>query len=387
MAMATAAGGPELRQVPGGWQGSELDAESWRVAMPDVVREELLGAAASLLPDSVAADPLQRRPEVSARTASFAADLQSRLAGEPGFVVLTGFPVQEPPELIMAAYWVLGLLVGQPLRQGWEGELVCPVAGIGRKPGVPGVQGNRLPGALPFHVDRCTDLIGLLCVRPARSGGLSRLVSCKRLHNILLAERPDLLAVLYQPFPFSVPPLRGSAAGDAATWCDIPVFSRAGDHFAAYYMRRLIEDTQSWERVPRLTTKQREALDAVDEITSRPQVALEMLMRQGDIQIINNLHMLHSRTAYQDDDQDAGRLLLRIHLAFAGSPALPAGFTSLFGATAASTYRGGAWRTPELRDHFGTPLTPIASLPSQSDTPTGKGERQWPRLGVPATST
>jgi hypothetical protein len=329
--------------------------------VPGDVREELLRAAAGLLPGNVAADPFQRRPDVSARTCSLAAEMHQRLAGEPGFVLLTGFPVQEErPELTRAAYWVLSLLVGQPLRQGWEGELVSPVESVGRNASVPGAQGNRLPGALPFHVDRCADLVGLLCVRPAHSGGLSRLISCKKIHNILLAEHPDLLAVLYQPFPVSLPPYRDTDEGEAATWCSIPVFSRADDHFAAYYLRRLIEETQSWEGVPRLTARQWAALDAVDEIMSRPEMPLQMPLRPGDVQLINNMHVLHSRTAYQDEGK-RGRLLLRIQLAFAGSPVLPPSYAALFEATGAGTYRGGSWRTPEIRERFGTPLQPVTS--------------------------
>lgn len=37
----------------------------------------------------------------------------------------------------------------------------------------------------------------------------------------------------------------------------------------------------------------------------------------------------------------------------------------LLGSTAASTYRSGAWRTPEFRDYFGAPLRPIKSLLSR----------------------
>lgn len=35
------------------------------------------------------------------------------------------------------------------------------------------------------------------------------------------------------------------------------------------------------------------------------------------------------------------------------SPELPPGYAAIFGSTKAGTYRGGLWRTPEMRQRFG----------------------------------
>ena len=51
-----------------------------------------------------------------------------------------------------------------------------------------------------FHIDRC-DVVALLCLRRARSGGLSTMVSSMAVHNVMAERRPDLLHRLYQPFP------------------------------------------------------------------------------------------------------------------------------------------------------------------------------------------
>lgn len=362
MTSVTPANGTRIRPVPGGWYGSEMgtDTESWQVAMPADVRADLLRVAAGLPPDRVAADPFQARPDVSARTRSLIALLHRRLTGDPGMVVLTGFPVAESPELVQAAYWALSLLLGRPVRQNLVGDLVTRIENVGRDASQPEAQGYKVADAQPFHVDRIADLVSLLCVRPASSGGLSRVVSCKQIHNVLLAENPDLLQVLYEPFPFSVHPFLGPDGPGEETWCGVPVFSRADGHFAAYYMRNLIRKTQDREDVPRLTPRQVAALDAVDEILSRPEMPLEMYLRPGDVELINNLHLLHSRTAFHDDTpRGQGRLLLRTLLAFPGSPALPAGYSALLGSTGAGVYRGGAWRTPEVRRRLGRPLAVV----------------------------
>jgi hypothetical protein len=258
---------------------------------------------------------------------------------------------------------LLGKLLGQPIMQMLDGNLLARIEAAGSEVMVPDAQQLALgapelvlPITLPFHVDRCTDLIGLLCVRPARAGGLSRLVSCRAVHNLLLARQPDLLSALYQPVPVYVLQMQGPAGEQPPRWCKVPMFSQVGGHFAAYYSRRLVEGGQQFPDAPRLTQQVVAALDAVDELTGEPGLPLEMALEPGDLQLINNLSLLHARTAYQGEIPGQGRLLLRLHLAFAGSPALPAGYTALLGASAAGTYRGGLWRTRETQEWFGTPL-------------------------------
>jgi hypothetical protein len=49
---------------------------------------------------------------------------------------------------------------------------------------------------LGFHADP-TDIVALLCIRPAKSGGLSSIVSGVAVHNEIVRSRPDLAQVLY----------------------------------------------------------------------------------------------------------------------------------------------------------------------------------------------
>lgn len=356
--MVPAAATQEPRPVPGGWLGPEMAAapQLWRLPVPAGVRADLLTAAASIRPGSVGNDPFTRLPPVSGTTHRLIADVRRRLAGDPGFVVLTGFPVAEGPDLTAAAYWVMGLLLGRPLRQTMNGDLMARVENVGRDASSPGGQGYRLPIALGFHADRCTDLISLLCVRPAQSGGLSSLLSCKKIYQALREQDPELLSVLCEPLPFSVPPLRVPAGCSTPPWCMIPVFSLASGQFAAHYIRRFFDQAQDFADAPRLTPRQLSALNAAEEVTARAGLPLEMTLQAGDVQIINNLHVLHARTAYHDEPPERGRLLLRLHLAFSGSPALPDSFSPLFGATSPGVYRGGVWRTGEEGDRLGMPL-------------------------------
>ncbi|HEY1570268.1 MAG TPA: TauD/TfdA family dioxygenase [Pseudonocardiaceae bacterium] len=346
--------------VPGGWYGSDLAThpELWRVPLSAEVNDDLLRAADALAPGEwgiLGADPSQPRPTVSARTWSLVGDLRRRLTGEPGLVVLTGFPVREDHKLTEAAYVVLMMLIGQPVPQRLDEELIVRVEALPGA-GAPGAGRIGITGALPPHVDRATDLVGLLCLRPSKAGGLSFAVSSKTVYNVMLERHPELLAALCRPVPIHVPRQQGPHGWVEAGWCELPMFSRIGDHFASYYHRIHIEQTQQFADAPRITARQAAALDAVDEVGRIPELRLEMPLGPGDLQLINNLSIAHARTAYSADGPGKGRLLLRMHAAFGGSPELPPGYAAIFGSSTAGTYRGGLWRTPEVREWFGTPL-------------------------------
>lgn len=334
-------GGAEMHgRVDGGWLGADLRAapERWRVAIHRSVAAELLALAEDFLGRGAERDPFAPPPAVSAATGSLVARARRLLTGDPGFLLLTGFPVDEDPDVVETAYWLFGTLIGPPVSQTRGGDFMARVEDRGADIGSPTQRGHRSASALAFHADR-TDVIGLLCVRPAAEGGLSRIVSSKALHNIVLAERPDLLSVLYGRFPNDQ---RGEEQPGRPGWCELPVLSQVAGDFAA--LRRFIEGSQRHAEAPRLTDAQLAAMDHLDEILDRSGVALEMDLRPGDLQLINNFHLLHARSAFHDAlGEGTSRLLLRLWLSFAQSPALPAEYASLCGETAGGVYRGGVW--------------------------------------------
>ncbi|MBM7167722.1 TauD/TfdA family dioxygenase [Streptomyces sp. G44] len=323
--------------------------------MPGEVADELLAAARAVLAAGGRPHLASPRPAGLGRTEGFVSELRRRLAGRPGFVVVSDVPVEaEDPQETEMLYWLLGLLLGRPVSQSRKGDLLGRVEDRGADIGSPVQRGYESSAALPFHADR-TDVIGLLCVRPAASGGLSRIVSSKTVHDLLLSESEELLAELYRPFPND---RRGEEQPGEAPWSGIPVFSRTGDDFAARYLRRFIEGSQRHDTAPRLTGRQLAAMDALDAVLERPGVSLDMELRRGDLQLINNFHLLHARSAFADGG-GRGRLLLRLWLAFAQSPELPAHYASLYGAVAAGTYRGGVWPEGALPDTLGRPVAEL----------------------------
>ena len=56
-----------------------------------------------------------------------------------------------------------------------------------------------------------------------------------------------------------------------------------------------------------------EALDVLDAITGRPDIQLSLEPEKGDIQLINNYLILHSRTGYTDGPREK-RHMVRVWL-------------------------------------------------------------------------
>jgi hypothetical protein len=343
-----------MNSAGGGWRGSEVTGQQFRLPVPRAVAGELTATAAT---GALRADERTRRDAMSAmpHTAAFADEISARLYRGLGFVVLEGFPADATePDALLGAYWLLGLFLGRPVSQSRKGDAIGRVTDLGSDISDPRQRGYESSAALPFHVDR-TDVIGLLCVRPAVEGGLSRLVSARAVHDILLAENRPLAAELYRPLPHD---RRGEQAAGQPPWSPIPIFSQNGGWFTARYLRRFIEGSQRHEQAPRLTARQRAALDAVDEILDRPGLSLDMDLRPGELQLINNFTILHARTAFTDSAA-APRLLLRLWLATAGSPELPLQYQQLYGATRSGTYRGGVWPSGGIPPFAGLPVDQV----------------------------
>ena len=71
---------------------------------------------------------------------------------------------------------------------------------------------------------------------------------------------------------------------------------------------------------------EREALDFIVETADRPDIRFDMALEQGDIQLINNYTVLHSRSDFVDyPEPERKRNMLRMWINFhVGRPLVPA---------------------------------------------------------------
>jgi hypothetical protein len=221
-------------------------------------------------------------------------------------------------------FWALGTRFGRPLPQNAKGHLLGHVKDLKFRSDDPSVRIYQTNERQGFHTDSC-DIVGLMCLGKARRGGLSGLASTWTAYNEIFRRRPDLASTLFEPIWTDH---RGEQPPGANPWFSIPVFTWHRERLLGIYQRRYIESAQRFPDAPRLSKKQGEALDLLDEVLG--EIALQMDFEPGDIQLVHNHQILHDRTAFEDDPQRP-RHLLRLWLAPEDGWELPPIFAERFG--------------------------------------------------------
>jgi len=280
-------------------------------------------------------------PRFAAELAKIAQDLETGR----GMILLRGLPLEYSPDDLRLVYWGIGAHLGTAVSQGGRGELLGIVEDEGREVENTKLRGSKTSRALPFHADRC-DIVGLLCVRKSRSGGISRIASAAAIHNEVLRRRPDLVDAFYADWHNS---RQGDEQPGESRAYPKPIFGFRDGHFTGLFSPAYIRFAQEFPEVPRLTRQQEEALDLFGVLSN--ELALDMAFEPGDIQLLNNHLIYHARTRYDDHpEQDRKRLLLRLWLAVPGSRPLPKGYELLFGNIEAGAVRGGVPSREGWRD-------------------------------------
>ena len=247
-----------------------------------------------------------------------------------GFTLLRGFPIQRYTTAEAAvAYLGIGSHLGSFRSQNAKGHLLGHVRDLGmdiNKPTTRYYQTNR---ELEYHTDSC-DIVGLICLKTAKSGGESRLVSSVTLHDEMLRRRPDLWRQLFNPMPTD---RRGEIPPGMKPWFDLPVFNWHKGELSTIYAGQYIRSAQkNFPEARRLTALEHEAIDMLDALSNDPELNLSMEFRPGDMQFVHNHQMLHSRTDFEDwPEPEKRRHLLRLWLAPAGARELPPAYAQRYG--------------------------------------------------------
>src|SRR5690348_9674141 len=257
--------------------------------------------------------------------------LRAEVLDGRGFVLLRGMPVKDRPIAESAtAYWGVGTYFGSARSQNAKGHLLGHVydLGQGKSATNPNLRSYATNERQNFHIDRC-DVVALLCLRQAKSGGLSSIVSSMTVHNVMAERRPDLLERLYRPFPVD---RRGEVPEGKAPFYEAPVFNPHEGRVSVLYSRLHIGSSQRFPEAPRLGPEDFAALDMLGELAADPELRLDMTLEPGDIQILHNHTILHSRSEYEDwPEPEKKRHLLRLWLAPPGARPLPPVFAEAYG--------------------------------------------------------
>jgi hypothetical protein len=300
---------------PKAWRGADLVTDpSWIVSFTAAELAEVDRALAAARATGRALGEIGREHfPLGTLTARLAQVLDEIHRGR-GFVVLRGLPVERySDDDVGLILWGLGRHLGSPLYQNPQGDLLGHVYDHGRTYGNIDVRGYETNAYLPYHTD-AGDMVALLCLRRGIEGGLSSIVSSVSVHNEILAAHPEYLGLLYNGFYY----IRREAAltERGVSERPIPVFGYADGMVSCRYIRNQINAGAVKREVP-LTTFENAALDFLDEQTRRPDLRLDMNLEVGDIQLINNYTILHSRTGFRDGElPHQKRHMLRLWLKF-----------------------------------------------------------------------
>lgn len=317
---------------PSVWYGPELaEADSW---IHVLTSEELAEVAAALAAVERAATPIADivqegfpLPTLGPRLLA----IRDELLDGRGFVLLRGLPVERYDRRQAATvFWGLGRWIGTPRSQNGKGHLLGHVRDLGYDVADPAVRIYQTTSRQTYHTDS-VDVVALMCLQTAKSGGLSSLVSSMAIHNEMLRRRPDLLELLYEPFATD---RRGEVPPGQKPWFDIPVFNLCEGRLSAIYARQYINSAQRFDEVPRLTAQQIEALDMFDDLANDPALRLDMELRRGDMQFVCNHGILHDRTSFEDwPEPERKRHLLRLWLCTPVGRPLPPAYAARYGST------------------------------------------------------
>jgi alpha-ketoglutarate-dependent taurine dioxygenase len=225
-----------------------------------------------------------------------------------GFAIIQGPKCDYySPQEMQVCYWLIGQLLGRPLSQNVQGTLLYDVRDTGQDVRY-GARFSVTNAESSFHTDNSfgagvADYVGLLCIQPAKSGGLSQVVSGYSVHNELLVGHRDLLEALYQPFHID---RRGGVRPGEGPTVQRPVLCWEEGGLVYRYLRYWIESGHEKIGQP-LTPEQRRALDALDEVAHDPALRVDFALKHGDMFFINNRWILHNRTAFEDHDEEQRR--------------------------------------------------------------------------------
>lgn len=286
-----------------GWLGAELDREAiyWdltpiNLRAIDELMDRLRGAGIDF-------PQVERRhfshPDLDGDLAAVLA----RIKSGPGLLILRGFPIGKyDAETMQWIYWGVGTHFGVGCSQSADGDFLGYVTNVQKAS-----RGYTTDRELNLHTDSA-EIVGLLCVRDAREGGLSIYASSLKVHEIIEHEHPEYLPVLERGFRCD---RRGEEApeDEPVTPYRVPVFSEKDGTLSCRYVRGVI-DKGAVALDTELTPFEKEALACFEETAQRDEIRFEVMLRPGEASFINNYEILHARTGFVDRDDPAKRRLL-----------------------------------------------------------------------------
>ena len=247
-----------------------------------------------------------------------------------GFVLIRGLPVTgRPIDESATAYWGIGYVFSAtPDRRMRKATCSAMSATSACHPRIRTSVSTRPPSGR-ISIPTLCDIVSLLCLKTAKSGGLSSLTSSMSVYNAMAQRHPDLVWRLFQPMPTD---RRGEVPEGRRPWFETPIYNDHLGLLSAIYAPHYVRSSQRFPDAPRLSAADIAALDCFDALAEDAELRLDMEFQPGDMQFVHNHTVLHDRTAFEDwPEPERKRHLLRLWLAAPGARPLPAAYAERYG--------------------------------------------------------
>ncbi|HYB41135.1 MAG TPA: TauD/TfdA family dioxygenase [Candidatus Methylomirabilis sp.] len=301
---------------PAAWKASQFGSPAdYTIELTPAQLDDIDGAIRGMRAAGLSLEDVDQSHLALPRLLPVIDEIRRELIEGRGFVVVGRLPVERySKEELGMAYWSLGSHLGRGLSQSVMGDRLGHVRDVSRED--PNARAYRNRQELSPHTD-LSDLVGLLCLRRAKSGGVSRLTSALAVHNAILAERPHYLDRLYRGYVYH---RRGEERpGDLpVTPHPVPVFCNVDGAVSVRYVRTYIEAGMAAVGAP-IGDFDREVLQFFEDVSKRPDLMLEFTLDPGQLYLLNNYTVLHARSEFEDhEEDDRRRHLLRLWLEVPG---------------------------------------------------------------------
>ncbi|MDP7242805.1 MAG: TauD/TfdA family dioxygenase [Rhodospirillales bacterium] len=325
-------------ESPAVWLGSDLaKTDEWMYRLSEEEIGELEAALRQTQERGLAIIDIGREDFPLPTLGPVLVKLQEQVVNGRGFVLIKRIPVERYTEVeAQTIYWGMGHYWGDAVSQNGKGHVLGHVKDLGMAEGDPARRGYQTTLKLRYHTDSC-DIVCLMCLAKAKSGGLSSIVSSGAIHNEILRRRPDLIEILRGHFYMD---RKCELLDGQLPYASAPVFNYDDGYMTCFYPRGDIDYAQRFDAVPKLNDEQLEALTLMDSLAE--EFSLKMDIELGDIQLVHNHTILHARTSFEDHPEfERKRHMVRLWLSAPNGWPLPPSFADRYGSIKVGTVRGG----------------------------------------------
>lgn len=326
--------------ISAAWKGNELfEKTDWSIDFNQRQLNELDEALQKISNKSLSHDQITPSRFPLPNLSPVLLQIRDRLETGSGACQMKRIPIENyTTNELESLFWLIAVHVGTPVSQSATGEKIFHVRDEGFKVGEAQARGPNTRKRLSFHTDRC-DVIGFFCLKQAVSGGNNQLVSSVSLFNEMRDRWPELTQALMEPFYY----LRHNVdTANQKPFCRQPIFSVTEGHFAASFLRVLIDRAYASPDLPDMTPIQLEALNQLELLADNTAFNVTFRQEPGDILFLNNWVTFHRRDEFEDaEEANSKRDLLRVWLSVPNSRPLDPLFADNYGNTAAGSIRGG----------------------------------------------